>query len=723
MLLRTDLRYVVFDVETTGLDKKHDEIIQIGLVEYDASGQKVREFSSYVKPPATEKIADMVQMITGITIDHILNAPSWSEIADEVAMFWGETTVIVGHSVHFDMAFVERLMHVPHYAQIDTLPLAQATIPYAPSYALEILAQNHLAPEVKAAAIGGKVSWQGGFHDALVDAKITGELFFVLVKKCESLFYVFPYLWEVSKRTLTGLPTCFHYDADARHLLSTLPRLETYTMQSTKPLAEPLPPGTRYTGCAHLHDVVKHIPLSTAVIGCSHHPKATMLQKEAASFGMTTSIYDQTFLDHDLLQRFFTQTMFHDHERYCAIKYIMHTSQHHGSYHAVNHHDHRRVRALQITTPVASSRRIYQHHQLFQACEDGLISHDTQIVLMDKERLFNNRQKRKYGPTELYHLADQLEATIYKYMLWGRDTQKRERFLAAVSIFLGVWEGSCRQLFADMRWSPRGKGEAPHSTRRASDTSEGKQMPHTHITKNTVSSKDAWETLRIDDFFSTTYFGRAASLWENMRQHIEICFHEYEVGDTTRIDHIRTQIDMRLHQPITIIHKRAHHDDRYQIEPVDTYTAWDDIMQFFAEYDLTIISVLDTKIPVCPWLPESLVPAPLLKRKHMVVSDTPRLCLLAPSKRAAQELFMWLHKSKAYADTFLGAENITGGTGKIIQQLRNKNSYILIGGYAFALQCIAQWVKFDSIGALDILETSNILTFMDITYYAGTQKQ
>ena len=71
-------------------------------------------------------------------------------------MFWGETTVIIGHSVHFDMAFVERLMPVPHYAQIDTLPFAQATIPYAPSYALEILAQNHIDPEVRAEAIGGK---------------------------------------------------------------------------------------------------------------------------------------------------------------------------------------------------------------------------------------------------------------------------------------------------------------------------------------------------------------------------------------------------------------------------------------------------------------------------------------------------------------------------------------------------------------------------------------
>ena len=77
MLVRTDLRYVVFDVETTGLDKKYDDIIQIGLVEYDAYGQVVRTFSSYVKPPKTEKIADMVEMITGITAEQLVDAPAW----------------------------------------------------------------------------------------------------------------------------------------------------------------------------------------------------------------------------------------------------------------------------------------------------------------------------------------------------------------------------------------------------------------------------------------------------------------------------------------------------------------------------------------------------------------------------------------------------------------------------------------------------------------------
>lgn len=203
---------------------------------------------------------------------------------------------------------------------------------------------------------------------------------------------------------------------------------------------------------------------------------------------------------------------------------------------------------------------------------------------MDKERLFNNRQKRKYGPTELYHLADQLEAIIYKYVLQGRNTQKREEFLAAVYIFLGVWEGECRQLFADMRRVPNKRIQTVSPTT-------------TSKTGNKPDYNAKAETIRIDDFFSTTYFARAAALRTCLRPHMDICFHEYDVGDTTRIDQTLTQIDTRLHHPITIIHKRAHHDDRYQFEPVDTYTSRDDIVQFFAEYELTVLSVLDPKLP------------------------------------------------------------------------------------------------------------------------------
>lgn len=50
MQLSSQRRYVGLDFETTGLDTQKDEPIQIALVEMDAQGNIVREFSSYLKP-------------------------------------------------------------------------------------------------------------------------------------------------------------------------------------------------------------------------------------------------------------------------------------------------------------------------------------------------------------------------------------------------------------------------------------------------------------------------------------------------------------------------------------------------------------------------------------------------------------------------------------------------------------------------------------------------
>ena len=86
----------------------------------------------------------MVNLITGISIEQLLDAPLRTEIAHEIAPYFGPTTVIIGHSLGFDLHFVQRMMPLEFYAQIDTLPLAQALVPYSQSYALEILAKHHI---------------------------------------------------------------------------------------------------------------------------------------------------------------------------------------------------------------------------------------------------------------------------------------------------------------------------------------------------------------------------------------------------------------------------------------------------------------------------------------------------------------------------------------------------------------------------------------------------
>jgi hypothetical protein len=108
--------------------------------------------------------------------------------------------------------------------------------------------------------------------------------------------------------------------------------------------------------------------------------------------------------------------------------------------------------------------------------------------------------------------------------------------------------------------------------------------------------------------------------------------------------------------------------------------SWDDITQFFQGFHTTYLSAIDTKIPPLPIQDMPGIQSKnIVKRKDIKVGNEPKLCIIAPSKSAAQQLLMSLHKSSAYKECFLAAEHVTGGAGKIIQQTLNKKSYILIG--------------------------------------------
>jgi len=56
---------------------------------------------------------------------------------------------------------------------------------------------------------------------------VTGQLFFSLAAKLESLLYAHPYLREISKRVDSGLPLCLSYNPDARYLLKDIPVLSS----------------------------------------------------------------------------------------------------------------------------------------------------------------------------------------------------------------------------------------------------------------------------------------------------------------------------------------------------------------------------------------------------------------------------------------------------------------------------------------------------------------
>ena len=94
--------YIVFDIETTGLDSKFDEIIEIGAIKVK-SGCVVDEFNSLIKP--RQKISKFITDLTGITNEMVAYSPNIEEVLPKF-LNYVESYALVGHNVNFDINFV-----------------------------------------------------------------------------------------------------------------------------------------------------------------------------------------------------------------------------------------------------------------------------------------------------------------------------------------------------------------------------------------------------------------------------------------------------------------------------------------------------------------------------------------------------------------------------------------------------------------------------------------
>ncbi|MBQ8207983.1 MAG: 3'-5' exonuclease [Clostridia bacterium] len=83
--------YVVFDIETTGLENA--EIIDFAALRV-RERQIVDSFRTYIKP--RKNIPTNVTLINGITDEMVANAPSFSEVAHDILNFFGDD-ILVGH--------------------------------------------------------------------------------------------------------------------------------------------------------------------------------------------------------------------------------------------------------------------------------------------------------------------------------------------------------------------------------------------------------------------------------------------------------------------------------------------------------------------------------------------------------------------------------------------------------------------------------------------------
>ena len=98
-----DNTFVVFDVETTGLDASNCEIIEIGACKVE-KGVITKIFQSLVKPKRS--IPEMITKITSIDNFMVKDSPPIEQVLVDFALF-AKDCVLSGYNVGFDMGFIK----------------------------------------------------------------------------------------------------------------------------------------------------------------------------------------------------------------------------------------------------------------------------------------------------------------------------------------------------------------------------------------------------------------------------------------------------------------------------------------------------------------------------------------------------------------------------------------------------------------------------------------
>lgn len=164
--------FVVFDIETTGLNKFQDKIIEFGAVKI-RDGKIIEVFEEFVNPEMI--LSDFTTELTGITNEMVSNAETIDIVLPKFIEFI-DNCVIVAHNAEFDVGFIvaktneNNINFKPLY--MDTLYISRSLHPDFKNHKLDTLAKNY------------RVSLLN-HHRASDDARATAEIFIKMLQEFE----------------------------------------------------------------------------------------------------------------------------------------------------------------------------------------------------------------------------------------------------------------------------------------------------------------------------------------------------------------------------------------------------------------------------------------------------------------------------------------------------------------------------------------------------------
>ena len=166
-------KFVVFDLETTGLSANVNKIIEIGAVKVE-DGKVTGKFSRFVNPRMP--IPFTIEELTDIHDDMVVNEPGIEEVLPQFMEFC-EGCVMVAHNAEFDMSFIQKNcedLNLPcDFTIIDTVAMARYLLPQLNRFKLDTVAKEL------------KISLEH-HHRAVDDANCTAEIFLKFVEMLQS---------------------------------------------------------------------------------------------------------------------------------------------------------------------------------------------------------------------------------------------------------------------------------------------------------------------------------------------------------------------------------------------------------------------------------------------------------------------------------------------------------------------------------------------------------
>jgi len=172
-----EIKYCLFDLETTGLFSEYNEIIEIGYIIYYQG--KILEEKEYLICPENEIEKNILEnWYTNINPEELKKSPKLSKIIPILQEKWKDCILVAHNAKNFDYGFLKKIWKKNSGEElknsiIDTLILSWILIPGKKKYSLEKLSQ--LTTKEK----------QNQLHRALDDSRLLLNFFKKIIKIIE----------------------------------------------------------------------------------------------------------------------------------------------------------------------------------------------------------------------------------------------------------------------------------------------------------------------------------------------------------------------------------------------------------------------------------------------------------------------------------------------------------------------------------------------------------